>query len=181
MQTTSKESGWEQTYIFINKANCYLQQKHRGTISSFITFVVGLVVGMKLNTIIGSYLILITVPLLIYWIMSENIIRDRIIKNLNTLPNKGSKFYTISTLVLVVISIIVIRVPLWSNIVSFLAPESDSYIIQTTSHNFDGQYCLLVECGIKHPNTYNLNTIVESIGITTNHSWTVILLPIKAG
>lgn len=155
----------------IAKTKRYLQQKHRGTILSFFTFVIGWVVGLKISVIIGAYLILIAIPLLIYWIMSGHKIRHKIIKIFKRPSNKnrGKKLYTLLTISLMIISFIIIRFPFWSNTLLFLMPERgqdyNPYVTQTSKYE-DGQYSLLVEFGAR---TYDINHI--DIAINIGNEW----------
>lgn len=155
----------------IRKVNSTFQRNHRGTIFSFIMFVIGWVVGVKINIIVGAYLLSIAVPLFVYWILSEDFIHNRVILIFKRFPSKANILYISLTFVLIIASEIIIRVPEWSNVISFLAPESDSYIIQTISHS-DEQYNLLVEFGVRLPKTYDINTVTESIAMETSNNWT---------
>jgi hypothetical protein len=158
-------------FNFIRIPSNWLQQSHRGTLSSILTFVAGWVIGMKLNAIIGAYLILVSSPLVIFYVLSEKSVRSKIIQISKIPLRRAAKFYNLMIVVLMITSIIIVRIPEWGNTIAFLAPNSDFYINQTQSYN-NGQYDLIVECGTNQNETYNVNYVFQIVTFKLNNNWT---------
>jgi hypothetical protein len=159
----------KQSKSVVAKLKSIFANKHRGIIWSFFMFVFGWVAGMKISSIVGAYLIMIAVSGFLYWLLSEEAVKSRTTRFVECIFKDFKQAYRVLAIIVIISSLLIIRLPLWSPLTSFLAPEAgnntvvtviydltkeNQYVIQTPdpvykSGNRIYKYALLVEFGVR--------------------------------
>lgn len=144
---------------YLSQGINYIRQKNVGFIISFISFVAGEVVGMKISPQIGATLVIIACALFVYLIVYPIS---------NRLPTKWNR--AIPKIILPILTAVLLFTLLFNSIVAFVTPSvaelPNSYIHQTI--NSAGT---LLEFGVRRYETKLDIKVVTEDGYATIEDW----------